>query len=234
MSVFWSVSGILGLEGGCQRVDLALGQLVDGKGRDSPNENSGSHDNGPRFLDVLRGLLPYMPQQAAQGRRPVWRQFHDEGCGVAPQDGLLEHESRDKGDDHADRIDEHDDIRRVFREKGAREKDVHGKLRAAAHEGDDEDGNDAVTAAFQRACGHDGRHRTAEAENHREHRLPMKAEGVEELVGREGSARHVAHVLKHGEKEEHDNDKRHEGEHAAHTAYDSVDQEGTQKALWHH
>ena len=158
-----------------------------------------------------------MPRQAAQGRRPIWRQFHYEGCGVAPQKGLLKHESRDKRNNYPDRIDEHNNIRRVLREKGAREEDVHGKLCTAAHEGDDEDCNDSVTAALQGARCHDGWHRTTEAENHGEHRLPMKPEGVEELVCRESCARHVAHVLKHGEKEEHYNNKRHEREHAAHT-----------------
>ena len=96
----------------------------------------------------MPGFSPDMPEYSSPGRQTVGRKLHDKGCRLTFQHRLAEEYRGNHREDDARQVNGHHDVVRVPREECSREEYVDGQLCAAAHEGDGEDGRDAVPGAF--------------------------------------------------------------------------------------
>ena len=162
----------------------------------------------------------------------VGRQLHHERRRLAREElRLLEGDAAEDDDRDAREVHRRRHPPVVAEEARGEHRDDHG-LRAAGHEGGEDDRHALVAHVLDRARRHDGRHAATLADEHRDEALAAEAEAAEEAVHDERDARHVAAVLQEREEEEDDRDDGHEAEHRADAADEAVvDERVGQRAL---
>ena len=190
-----------------------------------PDEDGCHEDNGEGLLQEVLRLIPHQHKDALGGREAVVGQLHDEGDGLAAVDSAAHDQRADDAHHHAANVQRDHHQRPVVREESHGEDRVDRDLGRAAHEGGEQDGHLAVALGREGAGGHDGRHRAAEADQHRNEATPGEADFAQQLIHDEGDAGHVAGVLENGQEEEEHHNDRQEAEHTAHAGENAVDDE---------
>ena len=152
----------------------------------------------------------------------VRRDFHHEGGNFTGQHHALDQKARDDGGNDADHIDAEHQILAIGREERRCKQHVDRHAGAAAHEGSHHDGDDAVGCLIHRAGGHNGRHVAAKAHDQRYESFAGKSQRAHYAVHHERGTSHVTRVLKHGEEQEQEEDRRNKGRNRRNTAADTV------------
>ena len=152
----------------------------------------------------------------------VRRDFHHEGGNFTGQHHALDQKARDDGGNDADHIDAEHQILAIGREERRRKQHVDRHAGAAAHEGSHHDGDDAVGCLIHRAGSHNGRHVAAKAHDQRYEGFAGQAQSAHHAVHHERGTSHVTRVLKHGEEQEQEEDRRNKGRNRCNTAADTV------------
>ena len=137
---------------------------------------------------------------------------------------MLEHQRKqDPAQDPKEVKSHHDRRPQCPWEKGRGEQSVDGQLGRAGHKGGEQNGHTAVPLTGESAGGHDGRHRTAEPDQHRHKAAARQADPPQQLVHDKGHPRHVAGVFQDGQEEEQGDDGGQKAQHTADAGKDSVD-----------
>ena len=157
----------------------------------------------------------------------IRRKLHDERGGLAREGlGLLEDDAGDDDGRNADEVGARRDPPRAAEDR-ARHQGDNRHLRAAGDEGRGHDRHAAVTLLLDGAGGHDAGHAAARADQHRDEALAGEAEAAEDAIHDERDARHIAAILQNAQQQEQHEHLRHEAEHRADAADDTVhDQTG--------
>ena len=142
------------------------------KALEEPNDDGRKENDRERALEEILCLLPEQQRHALESGHAVIRQLHDKRHGLAAEGRLVHDERREDADEDAEDIQAQHDERAVAREKRRGEKGVDRDLRRTAHIRREQDGHLPVAVGRDGARGHDGRHRAAEADEHRHDAAP--------------------------------------------------------------
>lgn len=165
------------------------------KALEEPDDDRGQKNDRERALEKVLCLLPEQQRHALEPWHTVIRQLHDKRNRFAAEGRLVHNERCEDADEHAEDIQPQHDERTVAREKCCGEKRIDRDLRRAAHIRCEQDGHLPVTVGRDGARGHDGRHRAAEADEHRHNAAAGQADLAQGLIHDESDAGHVAGVL---------------------------------------
>ena len=158
-------------------------------------------------------------------RHAVGGQLHHKRHGIAAEQRVFQQQAVQYAHDHAARVQRDEHQGRLVRKERRRERRIDGQLGRAGHEGREQYRHPAVTLAGERAGGHDGGHRAAEADQHRHERPARQPDLAQQLIHHERHARHVAAVLQYRQEEEQRHDRGQEGQHRAHAHAHAVDEQ---------
>ena len=136
-----------------------------------------------------------MQRHALGGRHAVGGELHDKGNRISLELCAFQHKGSENAAEDAKKVQPNHHIRGVLWEKGGREHAVDGKLGAARHKGDQHDGHVSIPLGRKRACGQNGRHRAAKAQQHGHKAAPRKADAPQRFIHDKGDARHIAAIL---------------------------------------
>ena len=182
------------------------------------------------------GAVEHAKEYVAECGDAVGRHFEQQhGC-FAAEEGSLEDPSECERHEDPEGVHGEDDrtffpCRGFGQEEGDHE-GVDGEPSGAAHEGGDEDGDEAVFPIFDGASGHDAWDGAGEGAHEGDERFPVKTDFGHDAVHQEGGAGHVAAVFEEAEEEGQDEDLGEEDDDAANAGEDSVDEEGAEVGIW--
>ena len=126
------------------------------------------------------GAVEHAQEHVTESGDAVGRHFEQQHGGFASEEGAFEDPSEGEGDDDAEGVHREDDRaffpgRGFWQEEGNHE-GVDGEPCGAAHEGGDEDGDEAVFPIFDGACGHDAWDGTGEGAHEGDERFSVEAD----------------------------------------------------------
>ena len=174
-------------------------------------------------MQKVLGFFPHVEQDALGIRQTVGRKLHDKRHRAALEDGVFQQQTAQDSDDDAGDIQRGHYQRSVVREEGCGNHAVDRKLCTARHERSEHDGHLAVAVAREGAGCHDGRNAASKADEHWNKGASGQTNFAQKFVHDKGNSCHVAAVLQQREEEEQQNDDWKEGQNAADTGADAVD-----------
>ena len=182
-------------------------------------------------LEEVLSLFPQELRGVAHAWHTVVGELHDEGHGLAAENGLSVYDGGENADDDAEEVQSRHDETASVRKECADEKRVDRKLCGAAHERREQYRHLAVAFTGERPRRHDSGHGTAEAYQKRDDAASRKSYFTQELIHNEGNSRDVAAVLEKRQEQEQRDDNGQEAEHAADAREDSVDDEAVYRVV---
>ena len=158
----------------------------------------------------------------------ISRQLHNEGSRVAGEDlGLLQDDTGNDDGSHADEVGGGCNPGTATKHSsGDHADDRH--LSTAGDEGGGHDGHLTVTVIFDGTGGHNTGNAAAGTDQHGDEALAGQTELTEDTVHDEGDTSHVANVFQDSQQEEQHQHLRHEAQHGANAAHDTVNDQAGQ------
>ena len=176
------------------------------KGLQEPDNDGCNKDNRKCTFQKIACLIPQQHADIARAGHAVIWQLHDERHRLTLEGGILEHERSQNADCHAADVQQDHRNSGIMREKCHGNDRIDRQLGRARHKRCQHDGHAAVALTRQRARRHDGGHRVAEADEHRDKGTAGQTDFAQQLVHDKRDTRHITAVFQNGEEEEqHDN-----------------------------
>ncbi len=116
----------------------------------------------------------------------------------------------------------------MLREEHLRKQHIHGKPCRTGHEGRHKHGFSSVLLRLQGSGGHDGRHRTAKAQDHGKKCLSRQSHFSHDGIHHIRHPGHVAAVLQNGQSQKQDKDIGDKSENPSHSCKDALHDQGFQ------
>ena len=171
------------------------------KGLEEPKDDAHQQNESARLDQEALYLLPHVGGDVLHGRQAVGRQLQHKGSGLSGKESVLEEQTGENADAHADDVQAENDQTGPGPEEGPGDHAVYRQLGRTGHEGNEQDGHAPILLIFHGPGAHNGG-RAAKAHEHWDKGLAAQTEAPQQPVHDEGGSGHIARVLQEAEEEE--------------------------------